>query len=217
MTKPKADPNKLTDKQQKFVEQYLTNGRNASAAYRAAYNAASMPPQRVHVRACEVLANRKVAERIKAATASAREAADQVVEVKSTDVLLSAKRAMLADLAQSLDEHGNPLPLRQWPDDLRLAIDSVQFETEIDKVTGTFTRVTKVKLSPRAVARDQLAKHLGLYERDNAQKRPHEAMTDEQLRAAIADELAAAGLAAPAVPGERGEDQELPAKPGGFH
>ncbi len=216
MTKPKAE-RPLTPKQERFVEEYLTNGRSAAAAYRAAYNAASMKPKQVHEEACKLLANPKVAQRVKVATASAREAADQVVEVKSTDVLLSAKRAMLADLAQALDKDGNTLPLQKWPDDLRLALDSVQFETRIDDDTGTVTRVTKVKLSPRAVARDQLAKHLGLYERDNAQKRPHEAMTDEQLRAAIADELAAAGLAAPAVPGERGEDQELPAKPGGFH
>lgn len=215
-SKPKADPNKLTDKQEKFVEAYLTNGRNATAAYRTAYNAGAMKPENVHVKACALLANGKVADRIKAATSGARETAAQVVQVSTTDVLLSAKRAMNADLAQMMDANGNPLDLQKWPDDLRLAVDSVQIDTEIDE-KGAVSRVTKVKLSSRAVARDQLAKHLGWYEADNAQKRPHESMTDEQLRAAIADELAAAGVGTPAVAGQRAEDQELPAKPGGLH
>lgn len=54
---------KLTAKQEKFCEVYVTIG-NASGAYRAAYNAAKMSEQAVHVNASKLLKNTKVALRV---------------------------------------------------------------------------------------------------------------------------------------------------------
>lgn len=210
---------RLTDKQERFAQEYATNGGVATAAYRTAYDAGGMTAKNVHEKACRLLALPAVAARVDELKQAARQQVEEQVVVTAVDVSRSAKRAMLADLAQCLDAGGHPLPFEQWPEDLRLAIDSVEFETTFvgDSDQAERTQVTKVKLSPRAVARDQIAKHLGWYERDNAQRRPHESMTDEQLRAAIAAELAAAGLGAPAGAGDRAEGEELPAKPGGLH
>lgn len=61
---------KLTIKQEKFARQYVGPCEgNASAAYRAAYNAKNMSDETVHVKACELLKHGKVAvmvERLKA-------------------------------------------------------------------------------------------------------------------------------------------------------
>ena len=67
---------KLTIKQEKFARQYVgpCDG-NASAAYRAVYNADKMSDNVVHVKACELLKNGKVAvmvEELKALNAEAQ-------------------------------------------------------------------------------------------------------------------------------------------------
>ena len=56
---------KLTIKQETFCQEYLTNGGNASDAYRTAYDAHSVKPEVIWVRASELLKNSKVAVRIK--------------------------------------------------------------------------------------------------------------------------------------------------------
>lgn len=53
----------LTQKQKAFAQKYLECGC-ASKAYRHAYNTKRMKPETVHVEACKLLANPKVATRI---------------------------------------------------------------------------------------------------------------------------------------------------------
>ena len=55
--------NKLTPKQESFAKKYIELG-NASEAYRQSYNAGTMPPESIHVKANEVKSNVKVALRI---------------------------------------------------------------------------------------------------------------------------------------------------------
>jgi hypothetical protein len=59
---PKNEP-KLTLKQEAFVLAYIETG-NASEAYRRAYNAKGTSSEAVHVNACRLLKNPKVALRI---------------------------------------------------------------------------------------------------------------------------------------------------------
>jgi len=57
-----AERPKLTIKQEKFARQYVGPCEgNASAAYRAAYSAEKMSDEAVHVAACRLLQNAKVA------------------------------------------------------------------------------------------------------------------------------------------------------------
>lgn len=51
----------LTPKQQKFVMIYLTNGNNATDAYRQAYNCENMSSEAIYVEASKLLKNPKVA------------------------------------------------------------------------------------------------------------------------------------------------------------
>lgn len=53
----------LTIKQEAFAQKYVETG-NASEAYRQAYNAGAMKPSTINVKACELLANGKVAARV---------------------------------------------------------------------------------------------------------------------------------------------------------
>jgi len=54
----------LTVKQEKFCQAYIEKG-NASEAYRTAYAADKMKPEAIHVNACKLLDNAKVALRLK--------------------------------------------------------------------------------------------------------------------------------------------------------
>jgi len=53
----------MTPKQEKFCQLYIELG-NASEAYRQAYSAAGMKPATVNVKACELLADGKIAVRV---------------------------------------------------------------------------------------------------------------------------------------------------------
>lgn len=53
----------LTPKQEAFAQAYVELG-NASEAYRRAYNAGNMKTETIHVKACELLGNGKVADRV---------------------------------------------------------------------------------------------------------------------------------------------------------
>lgn len=66
MTERSQDKAKrLTPKQEAFCLAYLETG-NASEAYRRAYDAENMKPETINVKACELLQNGKVAERLAA-------------------------------------------------------------------------------------------------------------------------------------------------------
>jgi len=55
---------KLTPKQEKFARLYIELS-NASEAYRRSYDAKNMKSESIHVNACKLLADAKVAQRVK--------------------------------------------------------------------------------------------------------------------------------------------------------
>lgn len=77
---------KLTIKQEKFCQEYVVNGGNASEAYRKAYRAKDMKDETVWVAACNVLKNHKVAIRVKELTEASHKKL-QVSKEKLTKML----------------------------------------------------------------------------------------------------------------------------------
>lgn len=66
---------RLTKKQEAFALAYIKTG-NASEAYRRCYDAKGMKPSTINVKASELLANGKVADRVAALRAPALRAAE---------------------------------------------------------------------------------------------------------------------------------------------
>jgi len=85
---------KLTDKQETFCQQYVLNGRDASAAYRAAYNAEKMKPESVNVNASKLLKNAKVAPRVEELLKKVSEVAERDFNITAQTVLLEAKEML---------------------------------------------------------------------------------------------------------------------------
>lgn len=90
------------------------------------------------------------------------------------------------DPAKLYNDDGSLKAIPDLDEDTRMALVGVEFE-EIGGGDSPLVRVRKVKWANRASARDHLMKHLGMFEKDNAQRNPFAEMTDEQRRARIAE------------------------------
>jgi hypothetical protein len=87
------------------------------------------------------------------------------------------------DPAKLYDKAGNLLPVTELPEDVRMALTSVEFEQIGSPDAPVFVR--KVKWSQRHQGREQAMKYMGLFEKDNAQRHPLQDMPDEALNRLI--------------------------------
>lgn len=149
----------LTPKQEAFAVA-VAKGMTGADAYRSAYEPKKMTDKTLHETASRLMNDRKVAARI----AQLRAPALRRHELSVENVIREVARVSMSDLRRLLDDNGNVLPPSQWDDDIAAAVSSVEF----DKDTG---RISKVRLWEKNASLGLAARHLGLFERDNAQRR----------------------------------------------
>jgi phage terminase small subunit len=135
---------KLTLKQEKFCQEYITTG-NASEAYRRSYNISNMKPESIHRKATELMANVNVAARI----AELKEELGNKFEITKEKLgKLLLNRVMIVEEMQQLAQK----------DDLTL-----------DEELKYNRLLQLVKASDANKAIDQLSKMFGLNEPDRAE------------------------------------------------
>lgn len=165
----------LTPQQEKFAQE-VAKGKTLADAYRVAYpNSKDAKSKSVHEMASTVAAKIKVSSRIE----MLREKAEVAAVVTRERLLREIARLAFADPRRLVNESGAMVPFHELDDDTAAAISSVEVD-EYGKV--------KYKLWDKGVAQEKLAKHLGLYEKDNGQKGAAEV---ETLRAILASMFAA--------------------------
>lgn len=148
-----------------FIEAYIANGCNATAAAIAA----GFPQRSAHVRGAELVKDRKVAGELE------RRRAEGLAKAKLTadEVLASLARDIRFDPAKLYRPDGSLKKIHELDEDTRLALRSVEFE-EITAGRGENAAVigntVKVKFPEKTAARDQAMRHFGLYESDNKQQ-----------------------------------------------
>lgn len=206
MTLPKKDPfaeaepregRPLTQKMITMIHEYVRTGGDCAKAWMAAYPGRKVIDNSKLRAKIEALLQQprfekellRLREKIAAARSAKAEEENRLV-ADVVDVMESAARALKVDPASIYDASGNVMPITQWPENTRLAVDGIEYDRE----TGV---MKSVKFTPRSVARDQLAKHLGWYERDNRQKHPHKGLTDEELDAKLQEAIRLARIEAP--------------------
>ena len=165
----------LTPQQEKFAQE-VAKGKKLADAYRVAYpNSKNAKSKSICEMASAVAAKINVSSRIE----MLREKAEVAADVSREKLLREISRLAFSDPRRLVNESGAMVPFHELDDDTAAAISSVEVD-EYGKV--------KYKLWDKGAAQEKLAKHLGLYEKDNGQKGAAEV---EALRAILASMFAA--------------------------
>ena len=179
----------LTDKQKRFVEEYLIDLNAAAAARRAGYS-----EHTDRAIACELMQK----ESIQDAIAEAQAERSHRTRITQDRVLLELARIGFADIRKLFTwdaERAAFVPSVDISDDDAAAISEIQSEstscTTEDGVTETKVKL-KLKLNDKQTALDKIMRHLGMFEDDGPGKDADELARD--LRQAIKKMAEADGL-----------------------
>ena len=145
--------NELTEKQKRFVEEYLVDLNATQAAIRAGYSQDT---------ACEqgsrLLANAKV----QAVVAERRKAIANKIEVTQERVAQELAKLAFLDIRKAFDAEGNLKPIADLDDETAAALAGI--EIEVTKLKDQpIVKTHKIKLSDKKGALDSLARHLGMF------------------------------------------------------
>lgn len=152
-----AQANALTDKQRRFVEEYLVDLNATQAAIRAGYSEDSA--QQI---GSENLSKPVVAGAIEAALKLRSER----TQIDADWLLRRLDAEANADIADLYDDKGALKPVKEWPliwrQGLVAGIETVQEFEEVDGKKQSIGLVHKVKLSDRIKRIELIGKHVGV-------------------------------------------------------
>jgi phage terminase small subunit len=148
----------LTPQQEKFAQE-VASGKNLSDAYRAAYKVGKSKPETVNENASRVMADSKVAARVKGLQAKSAEKA----ALDSATILEEVRRLAVSDIAGIMTEDGRVKLPHELDKSTRAAIKSFKID-EYGRIEYQFW--------DKGNALEKAMKHLGLFKEDNEQKPP---------------------------------------------
>lgn len=144
---------KLTPKQQRFVEEYLTDLNGARAAIRAGYS-----PMTAVVIASQNLSKVNVAEAI----AEAKAKRSDVTNINSEWVLSRLGEMFQADIAEIIDQYtGAYKPVHDWPVVWRKMLNGMDVR-EMFGDDGKTGEVVKIRFMDRLKALEMIGKHINV-------------------------------------------------------
>ena len=148
--------NKLTAKQQRFVDEYLIDLNATQAAIRAGYSektAGSIGEE-----------NLKKPD-IAAAVQKAMDARSQEVKIDANKVLSEIGKLAFADIRKIFDGSGRLLPVHQLPDEIAASVSSIEVVTS--RVPGgepaEVEHTAKIKFWDKRGSLELLGRHLKLF------------------------------------------------------
>jgi len=151
----------MTDKQELFCLEYLIDLNAAKSARRAGYSEDSAKSI-----GYELLGNPEISDKI--ATLMAERA--NKCQIKAERVLEEYAKIAFSDIRELYAVDNNLLDVRQMDDNTAAAVMSVEVdEIRAGELTIGYTK--KVKLYNKLSALQDLGKHLGVFEKDNEQRK----------------------------------------------
>lgn len=163
----------LTAKQEAFVKAYLSNGRNASAAYREAYKTDGMLESSINVEACKLLQNPKISQRLGVVI----ERAAEKTNVSTERVLSELTKMAFYDPADLVTKPiTRPEDIALLPEHVRRAIVGWGWDR-----LGNFT----LKLADKRGSLELIGRHLGMFKDRLEHSGSVELLTKEQRDAAF--------------------------------
>lgn len=149
----------LTEKEEKFCQEYLIDLNATQAAIRSGYSKKTS-----HSIGHENLKKPEIASRI----SNLRKGLIEKTGITQERVLLELTRMGLSDIKKYYTQGFQLTDITELPDDLSAAIQSVK-TTTLEGEFGSKTTV-EFKLHDKKGSLDMIAKHLGFYEQHNNQK-----------------------------------------------
>ena len=146
---------RLTDKQKRFVAEYLVDLNATQAAIRAGYS-----QNTARAIGCENLTKPDIQEAIQEERAKLSER----TAITQERVLQEYARIAFFDPRKMFDEEGNPLNISDIDDDTAAALAGLEVVKEVDEDTGVTSFTKKYKITNKLGALDSIAKHLGMFE-----------------------------------------------------
>lgn len=157
----------LTGPQETFAAG-VAQGLSQAQAYRNAYpSSAKWKNESVWKRASELAAHREVSGRVQELLRKA--AANN--EVTGERVVREIARIAFFDIRKLVRDDGTPIPIKGLDDDTAAAIAGLDVARVGNAMIGE-AEVLKFRISDKNAALEKLAKHLGLFEKDNKQQAP---------------------------------------------
>lgn len=151
----------LTDRQERFVAEYVKSSNATQAAIAAGYSQKTAG-QVGH----KLLKQAEISARLEQRTAKVMNSLDISVE----RVLKERARLAFFDPRKLLDNTGRPKPLQDLDDDTAMAIAGVEVKDDYSKKDGeegNVSTVTKYKLADKDKSLTALEHHLGMRKEDN--------------------------------------------------
>lgn len=176
----------LTDKQRRFVDEYLIDLNATQAAVRAGYSKAT-----ARQAGAENLSKPVIADAI----AAAKDVRSERTGITADRTLLELSRLAFSDIRKVFTDDGLLRPITTLDDDTAAAIQSVKVVTRpgagVDADGNREVEyVHEIKLADKNSAVDKAMKNVGGYAEDNRQKSPVSELSRE-LQKAIAERLRA--------------------------
>ena len=162
---------RLTDKQERFVTEYLVDLNATAAARRAGYKDPNKGRQ--------LVAKSNVSEAIQ--EAKAKRAAR--TEITQDRVLLELARIGFFDPRKLFDGEGNPKHIDELDADTAAAISQLDVDKTVDE-DGTVTYTKKYRFADKLRALELTGKHLGMFSASNIQ-----VSIDPDIRAKVEEML----------------------------
>jgi phage terminase small subunit len=168
-----SNKDKLNIQQQKFVDAYIENGgKPIPACETAGY-------KQPHVKAYQLLKLPKIKEAID----ERREEIMVRLGITPERTLAEFACSAFVDPIEFFDESGNLKKLKEMPESARRSISSIKVRKqhfgEYDKDgKKILDDVVEVKLNDKTKNLENISKHLGLFEKDNEQRNPGDAVRE---------------------------------------
>lgn len=148
-----AGKREMTDKQRRFVEEYLVDLNATQAAIRAGYSEKT---------AGQIGDENLKKPEIKQAIQARRKELSEKVEITQERVLKEYARLAFLDPRKLFDNTGAPLPIQELDDDTAAAIVGLDV-VQVGNSDVGIGDILKYKLADKKGALDSVAKHLGMF------------------------------------------------------
>jgi phage terminase small subunit len=156
----------LNARQEQFVAEYLIDLNATQAAIRAGYS-----PKTASEQSFDLLRKPQIAQAI----AEKRQEAQKSTNITVERVLKEVAGLAFFDVRKLVNADGSPKRITDLDDETARAIQGIELQTVKDG-ENDFALVRKYKVADKNAALEKLMKHLGLFEKDNSQNNPAEAM-----------------------------------------